>query len=921
MLAVATPLLWSCSDNLDIDPNSPGAMTLQLISSKIDDVSRAEGDVESLIGKTYFYFYTSDSEDVEPVYQTSKELNVYAKSNVTFQLTDSEKNNIFPGENTKCWVYVVSNLPAYIETNLSEKSTISEIKKQVINSGAEFSGYSEIKSFVMDGTAEVTLDRETTTMSGSITLARAAAKILLSLRAPDQQHTSGTVYYEPILTETKINGETYIPEVYLYNTAYTGLVNGEDPNKYVFSEPLKSEYRKNFSFYGTTYYTHDAFYAYPDHWTDDIDEKDVHLTLVVPWRRTETITGSDGSTSTSVRIINFYYQVPLYEKSNVKTSEVKRNYFYNIQLKLGVIEGTMSGTVVTPDPSTISYEIADWTNDGARLNATLDRSHYLVVQDNSFEVFNENSVSFEYQSCSSVKAYVSEVKYYSTKYGQDIYLYKANYDSTTNSYEEVSEAEYKNLSSKYSAIKDDSTNSDVFTYIYDGVENGKFLSLTEVSSDDSEAVNGKITLTSDLSKIAEHFYRPITYTVVVVNDKDHAASRQAVTITQYPSKYIEFGTGDNVFVNGYYARATTGTMKNGSYGYQSYPFLYTGYTPSGDYYYNTSTSYATSKVQDFGYISDTDNQISELSAVMTSYEYLQGKKQTDLISEYTVDVHVTAFSSTDQYFSVNTSTDGTTFNSKKYQYRLGDPRMNGSFTPYDHSSSSTTSTSQYTRGYDETFLYDYYVKGVERKVTSGQGKNTQTTTNYDRYLKSWGSAAKEIKIGGTTAKYDNIIAPLYKIQSPYGALINTVYFDVAQKRCATYQEAGYPAGRWRLPTLAEVAFIVYLQSKGAIDAMFVNSSTGYWTSSGGKIYLNTSDNYYYISDYINNGISTETKTTQTGQGHNQQTTTTTVTTYPKAWVRCVYDLWYWGTDPVTPVDEYHPLPTANSTTNNVKRRR
>jgi hypothetical protein len=544
-----------------------------------------------------------------------------------------------------------------------------------------------------------------------------------------------------------------------------------------------------------------------------------------------------------------------------------------------------------------------------------------VVQDNSFEVFNENSVSFEYQSCSSVKAYVSEVKYYSTKYGQDIYLYKANYDSTTNSYEEVSEAEYKGLSSKYSAIKDDSTNSDVFTYIYDGVENGKFLSLTEVSSDDSEAVNGKITLTSDLSKIAEHFYRPITYTVVVVNDKDHAASRQAVTITQYPSKYIEFGTGDNVFVNGYYARATTGTMKNGSYGYQSYPFLYTGYTPSGDYYYNTSTSYATSKVQDFGYISDTDNQISELSAVMTSYEYLQGKKQTDLISEYTVDVHVTAFSSTDQYFSVNTSTDGTTFNSKKYQYRLGDPRMNGSFTPYDHSSSSTTSTSQYTRGYDETFLYDYYVKGVERKVTSGQGKNTQTTTNYDRYLKSWGSAAKEIKIGGTTAKYDNIIAPLYKIQSPYGALINTVYFDVAQKRCATYQEAGYPAGRWRLPTLAEVAFIVYLQSKGAIDAMFVNSSTGYWTSSGGKIYLNTSDNYYYISDYINNGISTETKTTQTGQGHNQQTTTTTVTTYPKAWVRCVYDLWYWGTDPVTPVDEYHPLPTANSTTNNVKRRR
>jgi hypothetical protein len=157
------------------------------------------------------------------------------------------------------------------------------------------------------------------------------------------------------------------------------------------------------------------------------------------------------------------------------------------------------------------------------------------------------------------------------------------------------------------------------------------------------------------------------------------------------------------------------------------------------------------------------------------------------------------------------------------------------------------------------------------------------TTYYDRYLKSWGDDAAEIKVGGTDASYDNIISPLYKIQSPYGALIGSAYYDVAQKRCATYQEAGYPAGRWRLPTLAEVAFIVYLQSQNVIEPMFVTNTTGYWTSSGGRVFLYSS-NSYYTENYKSS-------------------------TDSKCFVRCVYDLWYWGSDPVEPVDEYHPMPT------------
>ena len=48
---------------------------------------------------------------------------------------------------------------------------------------------------------------------------------------------------------------------------------------------------------------------------------------------------------------------------------------------------------------------------------------------------------------------------------------------------------------------------------------------------------------------------------------------------------------------------------------------------------------------------------------------------------------------------------------------------------------------------------------------------------------------------------DNYIAPIIKIASSYGKTV-VLNYENAQKRCAAYQENGYPAGRWRLPTKA-----------------------------------------------------------------------------------------------------------------------
>ena len=114
----------------------------------------------------------------------------------------------------------------------------------------------------------------------------------------------------------------------------------------------------------------------------------------------------------------------------------------------------------------------------------------------------------------------------------------------------------------------------------------------------------------------------------------------------------------------------------------------------------------------------------------------------------------------------------------------------------------------------------------------------------------------------------NAISPLFKIASSSGASYyggdldeSRMTYEQAVRRCASYQENGYPAGRWRIPTDAEIRFCIELSNRSKIPSLF---SGTYWAASGKKL--------------NNNGAET---TTNNG-----------------ASVRCVYDAWYWGNKPV-----------------------
>ena len=81
-----------------------------------------------------------------------------------------------------------------------------------------------------------------------------------------------------------------------------------------------------------------------------------------------------------------------------------------------------------------------------------------------------------------------------------------------------------------------------------------------------------------------------------------------------------------------------------------------------------------------------------------------------------------------------------------------------------------------------------------------------------QYLKTKGEVTNEREV-------DNIIAPAFRIASSFG-VTQDISYSIAQKRCASYQENGYPCWAWRVPTEAEIEFIVSLSNKKYIPELF-----------------------------------------------------------------------------------------------------
>lgn len=338
---------------------------------------------------------------------------------------------------------------------------------------------------------------------------------------------------------------------------------------------------------------------------------------------------------------------------------------------------------------------------------------------------------------------------------------------------------------------------------------------------------GEIYFTHDLDEVYEQ--RDIYLTVT---NRDNIS--QKVTIHQKPAIMLQLQPGGNLFVNGYYAHVVDAS--NQGVGSQGGIAVGTG---ANRYYHSANRatsvnvgSYWSSNYQMLGAAAFTNTNY-----IISPYSYIINALSTGMPLGNLTEINVSAFSS--NYHSY-------TLNDVEYEYRIGDPRVPSEWTASDLEPYLASQT-QYNN--------NYY---------------TMNTT-------AWGSKAGQIMLTTSDKSKNNLIAPAFYIGSGWAAIpsSNAINWENSQKKCATYQEAGLPAGRWRLPTEAELMFIFDRQDDGTIPALF-NSAGDYWVASG----------WYYLNGVL----------------HEETSATATHTP------RCIYDLWYWGDTRMTEY-EYHAGPT------------
>lgn len=121
----------------------------------------------------------------------------------------------------------------------------------------------------------------------------------------------------------------------------------------------------------------------------------------------------------------------------------------------------------------------------------------------------------------------------------------------------------------------------------------------------------------------------------------------------------------------------------------------------------------------------------------------------------------------------------------------------------------------------------------------------------------------------------DMIAPSYRISTKLSGIEHDgITFQKAKERCAAFQENGFPAGRWRIPTRGEIRFISKLSTLGFFEWQF----GGHYWSANGPVNVNK----------ITGEVTDSDRDMKTGI----------------ALLRCVYDSWYWGDEQLSDLEQF-----------------
>lgn len=598
--------------------------------------------------------------------------------------------------------------------------------------------------------------------------------------------------------------------------------DGDDANHMNYAQGFK---RSSNTEDNTTYpYVIQApFYTYPNEWTTDVLEQHrTYLILKVNWIPTNS---NDLSA-----LQETYYKIPL----NVSTNNIKSNQYYRVKVKINTLGGQHFGEPV--ELTDCSYEILDWGTED--IDAKLRETRYLEVKQRSNELLadetdyytavmnNIDQITIPFTSSHKVKIKSVLIQY--TDF--------SDYPRTNPSKDQDVEVTGPGYIRTDIDLSDNQVDNfmlekeDIYNQQWQGIyidDNTQTLTLQHFIGK-SNLTNNHYTYNDE----EKYLYSPYIITIVLIHSDNKQKQEQKIIVKHYPALYIEGEVNTSINLTGVQGSFTS-TYVVGEY----------DMTNSGV------------QMNFFGFARVNNNERFRTSGLVGITLYYIYNYNTIRDNPFGGLEGLTKAGAQDRTTGnpIMYTISATQLNMDWNKYHIADPRNN----------------------YSNTDLNDDRLFDEEKKWSDTKSWTPVNARHIDKkpYVNTGnGSSQLEYYYPTNESLADEdmwTISPKFRIGSAFGAQYGGWGFLAdrsrkisrkdARKRCASYTEYGYPAGRWRLPTLGELQVVMKLQAKGVIPDLFADGRV-YFTAQGGYTFDKNGNPRVDNAD---------------------------------GYVRCVYDDWYW----------------------------
>ena len=923
---------------------------------------------ENKIDRIKLFFYPADADD-DTAAAYSMDINkVDASRSVSLRLDVSvrEKINLIK-ENDRARVFAVVNLPAGL--SISENASIREIKNTTVTTDFRVRNNEVMPEFVMisesraDKKDYITV-RGRKEADGTIHVIRTAAKIRIAMSF--NLDDDGTIEdYDPSdenNTLRRWRPRTDLMRVYITNGVGKAHLGGglfgreelSEDDYYKISPSAGTSEDSDYEFRARyvdessdiedfPYWHKVPLYSYPHAWENTpYEERQTYLVIQVPW---VPVDDSQQVYKT------FYYQVPVNlrggtaddasgDEWEIDGNTLESNMYYLVKLNIGML-----GSFNPEDPLKVeaNYYVVPWVDE--EIEAVLKNNRYLVVDENYWTMNNITDQNIPFYS--SHETVVARVKfrfwnfnpvrgtYYDDGETFSINNYRGeplrrtitwfNPDVNIPNINQTAENRVYDLSADSNSgvpiwtTSIDNTNF-IVSYHHDMIRWEEYVNEnTKRFVANSYGISGYTGVDNNPDKQntsgtnllkrtnpEEVNWSIITAEITIIHKDlledgllDNTRFQQTITITQYPSQYIEadYNSGKE---------RTSGDSTNSEIGGNENVFInkHQGNDNDSKAWYNTFNMSQSMNYNPNMYVI-TITQLGPEDSYYTIGDPRILTVNNNLSNSSLGGTDVDTTDDLEQGYQW----------SSNYKDDRSNPNVQWGHSTGRHSVLSDESSWDYLYS-NNTFSIEPYYGSAQWDVEKPE--QAYDTKGVYRRLNNYYPTEE-------TDSKANVIAPKLRIASSYGSVRSNLHRAGARRRCAAYQEAGRPAGRWRLPTLAEIKYISRLSAKGRIPQLFSPNPSrirtgpnddnprtftaqyrdrfnGVWRT---ETRVDASYSYYWCAQglaYIDgyDGIDFTPKSETTGEvfilsdgERNPVGDRLDKDHFVQAAVRCVYDEWYW----------------------------